>query len=171
VSIRVVPDSTGFRRKVKNELDAIEAGLKIKVKAELDTTQLRRELAAATRGQSTKVTLRLDRSAAIREIRELWRVLQAYATANPIRVRLTADTSSLTSAFMAMNRLGSAGGGTQGNRSMITGLANLGRTSARTTLMALVPVLLPALPVQVSFQGNSAFAQLKMCYWNFWPGL
>lgn len=135
VSIRVVPDSTGFRRKVKNELDAIEAGLKIKVKAELDTTQLRRELAAATRGQSTKVTLRLDRSAAIREIRELWRVLQAYATANPIRVRLTADTSSLTSAFMAMNRLGSAGGGTQGNRSMITGLANLGRTSARTTLM------------------------------------
>jgi hypothetical protein len=37
--------------------------------------------------------------------------------------------------------------------------------------MALVPVLLPALPVQVSFQGNSAFAQLKMCYWNFWLGL
>ena len=39
VSIRVVPDSTGFRRKVKAELDAIEAGLKIRVKAELDTTE------------------------------------------------------------------------------------------------------------------------------------
>ncbi len=163
VSIRVVPDSTGFRRKVKAELDAIEAGLKIRVKAELDTTQLRRELAAATRGQSTEVTLRLDRSAAIREIRELWRVLQAYASANPIRVRLTADTSSLASVVMAMNRLGSAAGGvgSQGNRSMIADMANLGRASARATVMVTGLAAALTAVTQVALTAGPAVAQLS----------
>ena len=57
VSVRVVPDSTGFRPTLQADLDKIERGLQVQVKAVLDDDQLRAQVA---RLQQTRIELQAD---------------------------------------------------------------------------------------------------------------
>ena len=61
VSVRVVPDATGFRTDLKTDLDKLERGLQVQVKAVLDDGQLRAQIA---RLQNTKIDLQADVSTA-----------------------------------------------------------------------------------------------------------
>jgi phage-related protein len=54
VSVRVVPDSTGFRSELKAELDKIERDLRVQVKADLDDAGLKTQIAKL---QQTKIDM------------------------------------------------------------------------------------------------------------------
>lgn len=61
ISIRVVPDLDNFRSKLKKELEAIENGLKVKVKVVADgVAKVKAEVASAAKDQTAKVHVDAD---------------------------------------------------------------------------------------------------------------
>ncbi|AQT81376.1 hypothetical protein B1R94_22165 [Mycolicibacterium litorale] len=63
VSIRVVPDTSGFRRRLKDELEAIEKTLKTQVEVTPEMAGFREKIKAATAGLKTDVDVDVKRGA------------------------------------------------------------------------------------------------------------
>nr|WP_241033877.1 hypothetical protein [Mycobacteroides chelonae] len=57
VSVRVVPDTDGFRRALKRQLEAITKGLEAKVNVDPDVKGFRQKVSAATKGMKTEVSV------------------------------------------------------------------------------------------------------------------
>lgn len=73
VSIRVVPDTTGFRRELKTKLEAAVKGLKIEIDIEPDLDGLRQKIKAATKGLSADVEVKAKTAKAKAELATLER--------------------------------------------------------------------------------------------------
>ena len=62
ISIRVVPDTTGFRKKLEAELKAISEGLDVEVDVDANTKGIREKIKAETKGIKAEVKVDVDRS-------------------------------------------------------------------------------------------------------------
>lgn len=61
ISIRVVPNTDGFRRKLKDDLEAAEAGNEVEIDVEPDVTGLREKIKAAASGVKAEVDVDVKR--------------------------------------------------------------------------------------------------------------
>lgn len=68
VSVRVVPNTDGFRRKTKQEVTKATKGLKAKVAVEPDLDNFRQKILAATKGLKAQVNVSANTSGVRREI-------------------------------------------------------------------------------------------------------
>lgn len=57
VSVRVVPDTNGFRRSLKRQLEAITKGIEAKINVDPDVSGFRQKVNAATKGMKTEVAV------------------------------------------------------------------------------------------------------------------
>ncbi|MEC4858821.1 hypothetical protein R2325_25865 [Mycobacteroides chelonae] len=73
ISIRVVPDTDGFRRELKRQLEAITKGLEAKVNIDPDLDGFRQKVNAATKGFDAHVQVHADTSRARAEMFALQR--------------------------------------------------------------------------------------------------
>ncbi|WP_313860292.1 phage tail protein [Mycobacteroides abscessus] len=68
VSVRVVPDTDGFRRELKRQLEAITKGLEAKVNIDPDLDGFRQKVNAATKGMDAHIQVHADTSRARAEM-------------------------------------------------------------------------------------------------------
>nr|WP_232785186.1 hypothetical protein [Mycobacteroides chelonae] len=73
ISVRVVPDTDGFRRALKRQLEAITKGLEAKVNVDPDLDGFRQKVNAATKGFDAHVQVHADTSRARAEMFALQR--------------------------------------------------------------------------------------------------
>ncbi|WP_078353196.1 phage tail protein [Mycobacteroides chelonae] len=73
ISVRVVPDTDGFRRELKRQLEAITKGLEAKVNIDPDLDGFRQKVNAATKGFDAHVQVHADTSRARAEMFALQR--------------------------------------------------------------------------------------------------
>lgn len=66
VSVRVVPDTDGFRRSLKRQLEAITKGVEAKINVNPDVSGFRQKVSAATKGlDNAKVKVDVDKNSEI----------------------------------------------------------------------------------------------------------
>lgn len=66
VSVRVVPDTDGFRRDLKRQLEAITKGIEAKINVDPDVSGFRQKVSAATKGlDNAKVKVDVDKNSEI----------------------------------------------------------------------------------------------------------
>lgn len=70
ISVRVVPDTDGFRRELKRQLEAITKGLEAKVNIDPDLDGFRQKVKAATQGMKEKVDVDADTDPLKRKIKD-----------------------------------------------------------------------------------------------------
>ncbi|MDM3948484.1 phage tail protein [Mycobacteroides abscessus] len=70
ISVRVVPDTDGFRRALKRQLEAITKGLEAKVDLDPDLKGFREKVKAATQGMKEKVDVDADTNPLKRKIKD-----------------------------------------------------------------------------------------------------
>lgn len=68
ISVRVVPDTDGFRRELKRQLEAITKGLEAKVNIDPDLDGFRQKVNAATKGMDAHIQVHADTSRARAEM-------------------------------------------------------------------------------------------------------
>lgn len=68
ISVRVVPDTDGFRRELKRQLEAITKGLEAKVNIDPDLDGFRQKVNAATKGMDAHIQVHADTARARAEM-------------------------------------------------------------------------------------------------------
>lgn len=99
VSVKVTPDTEGFRRELLNKLNALEKGLEVKVKVELDEKGLGRQADAAVKklnAQNREVEFgaKLDADRLKEQARETSRELDKYLRDKDVKLLADLDKES-----------------------------------------------------------------------------
>lgn len=105
VSVRVLPDTSEFRRKAQTDLDRIEKQLEVEVPAKLDTSSLLRSMLEEVREinrqnkaqDSRKIRLytRIDTGTIPNELRKAIRRYEDLAKAEKVKLKSTLDATDL----------------------------------------------------------------------------
>ena len=130
VYVRVTPDSTGFRRDLKSDVEAAAAGVTAKVGIDFDEAKLRQKLKRATREQTVKLNVDVKTAAATAR-------LAALTRPRTVTIRTDIQGAGLSSASRALSSIGGAnlGGTSAGLSGISSGLSGIVGSAAKASAM------------------------------------
>lgn len=139
VSVRVVPDTSRFRRDAKKGLERAVKGLKVKVDVDPDLTGFRSKVAAATKGMSTRVKVDVDRSHLGRSLAGATKNLKAKVEVDVDRGKLAKTLGLIGKVFSAI------GDKFNPNTGLLQKLGGGGDISQLLLVLAVVLLIAPAI--------------------------